>query len=253
MSNTDTAWEQWGAADPYFGVLASPQFRRTELSDHLAEFFLSGEEYVTERLAKAERLYGFRGRRAAFDFGSGVGRLLIPLARQFETATGVDVSESMIRECQTNLARNNLENVTVAKSDDRLSAVNGPFDFVMSYIVLQHIQARRGETLINRLLELTAPGGVVSLQIAVDRGDTALQAAVYWARRRIPVLHGVANKLRGQPFSDPLMEMNEYRLTRVLRLFKDHGFGEVSVDLEHHGRVLCASLMAQKSRWLLPS
>jgi hypothetical protein len=248
MPNTDAAWERWGEADPYYGVLASPQFRRPQLSDHLSEFFASGEEYVAERLAKAERLYGFSRRRTAFEFGSGVGRLLIPLARKFQVAIGVDVSEAMIRECRSNLARNNLTNVTLLKSDDHLSAVSESFDFVISYIVLQHIQVRRGETLINRLLELTAIGGVVSLQIAVDRGDTALQAAVYWARRRIPALHGVVNKLRGQRFSDPLMEMNEYRLSRILRLLQNHGFDEVSVDLEQHGRVLSACLMARKSR-----
>ena len=42
-SNTDEAWEEWGAKDPYYGVLTNPIFRRVALTEASKdEFFRSG-------------------------------------------------------------------------------------------------------------------------------------------------------------------------------------------------------------------
>ena len=50
-------------------------------------------------------------RRAALDYGCGVGRLTLPLAERCEHVYGVDVSPSMLREAARNAARMGLPNV----------------------------------------------------------------------------------------------------------------------------------------------
>ena len=45
--DTDSAWEQWGRLDPYYGVLTHSKFRRESLtSESRKEFFDSGAAHV---------------------------------------------------------------------------------------------------------------------------------------------------------------------------------------------------------------
>jgi len=246
MTDTDEAWQQWGRKDPYYGVASVPQFRQDALADNLDAFFAEGKDYVDSRLALAERLFGPLSMGTALDFGSGVGRLALPLAGRFGAVTGLDISEDMNNECRANAERRGIGNLSLAQSDDRLSAVSGPFDFVNSYVVLQHIPVARGMALIERLLQLVGPGGVANLQVTVDRGDTALQALSYWAQRKVPGFHAMLNMARGRRFGDPPVQMNEYSLPAVIQLFHRQGFGEVTLSIDRQARVLSANLIAQK-------
>lgn len=246
MMDTDRAWRRWGETDPYYAVLSTPEYRRRNLDEHRAAFFESGHARIGARMRKAEGLYGPSPRRCALDFGCGVGRLIVPLAGMFERVTGVDVSPAMLRECAGNLDEFAVQNAELVESDDTLSKVGGSFDFVHSYIVLQHIPVPRGMRLIRRLLELTAPGGVASIQVTVDRRDLPAQAFLYWMQRRAPGVQMLTNLVRGRSLREPLVEMNEYPLPEILKLFAELGFGEVSVDAEMQGRVESVDLMARR-------
>lgn len=244
---SDEAWERWGESDPYFGVLSVPQFRRANLDANRSAFFDSGVERIQSRLALAERLFGPSGRKRALDFGCGVGRLVIPLAQGFDEVIGVDVSPAMLAECARNLSERNLHNVDLVQSDDTLSRVEGLYDFVHSYIVLQHIPVRRGMGLIRRLLESVAPGGIVSIQFTTDRRDNFLQAGRYWMQRRLPGVQALTNLVRGRAIREPLVEMNEYSLPDVLDSFARLCSSEVHVNVEYQGRVRSVDLISQKS------
>ena len=54
----------------------------------------------------------------ALDFGCGVGRLVIPLAKISTSAVGIDVSESMLAEARKNCELNSVHNIDLVKSDD---------------------------------------------------------------------------------------------------------------------------------------
>src|SRR5580700_9118948 len=98
MSNTDRAWEYFGRENPYFGVLTRDRYSRERLDgDGRAAFFASGEEYVAEMFdtTQKELRPDFQPIRA-LDFGCGVGRLALPLARRCQEVVGVDVSDSML-------------------------------------------------------------------------------------------------------------------------------------------------------------
>ena len=146
-TNTDSEWERWGSSDPYFGVLTNARFRRQNLNqDSINEFFESGAHDI-HRVLERCRFHidpSFSPARA-LDFGCGVGRLVVPLAKIADHVVGLDVSESMLTEARQNCERYGVGNVTLLKSNDNLSALEGLFDLVHSYIVFQHIPPERGK------------------------------------------------------------------------------------------------------------
>ena len=99
----------------------------------------------------------------ALDFGCGVGRLLIPLARRSRVAVGVDASAAMVDECRQNAARFGISN-TACPPERRDFA--GQVGFVCSFLVRQHIPPARGMGIIGRLRDLLCPGGLGALHVA---------------------------------------------------------------------------------------
>jgi tRNA/tmRNA/rRNA uracil-C5-methylase (TrmA/RlmC/RlmD family) len=84
MSNTDDAWEKFGKTDPYYGVLSHERIRLSKFAeDSRADFFLSGEEHVKLLFQTIrEHVDPDFSPELALDFGCGVGRIAIPLARR---------------------------------------------------------------------------------------------------------------------------------------------------------------------------
>ncbi|APV50798.1 hypothetical protein BWI17_14545 [Betaproteobacteria bacterium GR16-43] len=167
LRDTDNDWKRVAKDDPFWGVLSRDQFRKESMSDErLAEFMATGERFIGDifGLVKAHVVKDFAPKRA-LDFGCGVGRLLVPIARRVREAVGVDVAPAMLELAAKHVAAARLGNVTLQTSDDALSNVDGPFDFVNCYIVLQHIPPERGYGLIDAMIERLAIGGVASLQV----------------------------------------------------------------------------------------
>jgi SAM-dependent methyltransferase len=244
--STDKAWKQWGAQEPYFAVLSDDKFRGDKLDGNLEEFFASGERYIAGRLALAERAFGALKTESALDFGCGVARLVIPLAQRFKAVTGVDVSPAMLREAKANLAKRGLSNVALIESDIRPGHLDQTYDFVHSYIVLQHIPVQRGMEIIQDLLRLTAPDGVVSLQVTLSRFDSLPRKAAYWARRKLPGGAFLANLMRGRRWDEPEVQMNEYDFAQVATTLSAAGFHQAVVDFEAQGRLASVNLLARR-------
>jgi cyclopropane fatty-acyl-phospholipid synthase-like methyltransferase len=98
--------------------------------------------------------------RRCLDFGCGVGRVAIPLARRTGEVVGVDVSESMLAEARRNCEVQETRNVTLLPSDDALSALTGRFDFIHSFVVFQHSPRERGDAILEALLEHLSVGAL---------------------------------------------------------------------------------------------
>jgi 2-polyprenyl-3-methyl-5-hydroxy-6-metoxy-1,4-benzoquinol methylase len=75
----------------------------------------------------------------------------------------------MLREAQRNAQEAGLGQIDFVLSDDKLSRLDGAFDFVHSFIVLQHIPVARGELIVRQLVKRLAPGGVAALQLPFAR------------------------------------------------------------------------------------
>lgn len=244
MIDTDRDWRIWGETDPYYGVVSAPQFRREQID--IDEFFLTGDSYIQDRLARLERQLGVVPRRRALDFGCGVGRVALPLAALFDEVVGLDVAPGMLKEAERLRLERGIGNAHFRLSDDRLSMAVGEFDFVHSYIVFQHIAVERGLPLIGRLLDRVAVGGMANIHVAIRRGDSPGRAAFYRARTHIPGLQRLVHRLRGKKASEPMMQMNEYPVSAIFSMMHLRGFGQALVDVERHGRFLTMHIAARR-------
>ncbi|MDX1418709.1 MAG: class I SAM-dependent methyltransferase [Rubricoccaceae bacterium] len=242
--STDREWEKFGAEDPYYGVASLPEFRRENLDEEaLAAFFAGGERHVDTVLQTIRDHLdpGFHPRRV-LDFGCGVGRLVIPFSGWASHVTGVDVSESMLAEARSNCDARGIDNVALARSDDDLSEVEGSYDLVHSYIVLQHIPVKRGLQLIERLLDCLEDGGVGALHVTYGRSRKRQVIALLKA---LPLVQNVYNVAQGRAFGAPQMQMNAYSLSDLFARLYQRRIRRIYTTLTNHSGELGAMLYFQ--------
>lgn len=232
---TDRDWKRWGDSDPYFGVLSDEAYRGERLdADARKAFFATGVAHVQSVLSTLRTQFDpefLPGR--SLDFGCGVGRVLLPLARaSVVEAVGVDISPAMIDECARNAAEQGVDNVRLVQSDESLSAVDGQFDLVHSHIVLVHIPPDRGMRYLSALAGKVAPGGFIAVQILCACNASWPIRAIVRASYRFPPLNWLRNLLRGRPMRQPAMQLHVYPLARVMSQLADQGFGPALLPLD---------------------
>jgi len=175
--DTDKDWMHIAEQDPFWGVLSQGRFRKDKMSKaRFAEFMATGDKFVGDILGVVRKHLDpdIRFKRV-LDFGCGVGRLLIPLARHSDEAVGVDVAPAMLELCRKNAREAGVTNITLVQGSDDLKGVAGEFDLVNSYIVLQHIPPDRGLRLLRLLLERLRIGGVASIQVTYAKSRELMQ------------------------------------------------------------------------------
>ena len=226
---TDSDWRKWGSENPYFGVCSDDKFRNVALTKQAREeFFASGEAHIERiflELANIFQLESGKQLECALDFGCGVGRLVIPLARRASHVLGVDIAPSMIKEAQRNCVAAGVENVNFVLSDDALSRVNGSYDLVHSHIVLQHIAWSRGRGLLCALADRVAPGGFLAIQILTGYQGPKFSRAMAHLRYLFPPIHRLRNFLTRRPASDPPMQLHVYDLNVIISDLEKRGMG----------------------------
>lgn len=248
MMKTDKAWESWGASDPYFGVLTDDRFREGSIDQTREDFFYSGEAFIADMIEQFEQQFGPLSRGRAMDFGCGVGRLAIPLARRFQSVIGIDISRSMLAEARRNSDAIALSNIHWGLSDDMLTQAGTGLDYINSYIVLQHIPTKRGISMIRRMIEILAPGGGLMLHISLKRRASFAQRVAYILRHHVPGGSALVNVATGRKINEPPMQMNEYPLTDLLDLIERAGCKRMVCIPEMHNGVLTTIIMARKPR-----
>jgi 2-polyprenyl-3-methyl-5-hydroxy-6-metoxy-1,4-benzoquinol methylase len=231
--NTDHDWQYYGAVDSYFGVLTREEYRAERLDDVArAALLATGERHNAAVFAAIhDHLDPSFSPKRVLDFGCGVGRLTLPLAKVCESVVGVDVSAGMLAEASRNAERCGLSNITFCQSDDSLSSVNGRFDLIHSFIVFQHIPRDRGERIVAGLLDRLEDGGIGVLQFTYAHSSLNPPS---WPRRvltmayaKVPLIYAARNLAKGERVRRPPMQMNLYDLNRLIRLLQEHGCHEV--------------------------
>ena len=248
---TDSDWEHYGRNDPYFGVLSHARYHRGNLSESARrEFFESGESDISRILSACERYFGVGlPRDKALDFGCGVGRLALPLARRFGHVVGVDVSAAMLAEAGAEAQRLQVHNIRFCRSLDEVAGERGTYSFVNSYIVLQHVQPKRGLAYVATMLELLAPDGFAALHATYAREKDRANAGERPLGSRMLQLVGgplsdLSRRLRRRA---PRMQMNPYPLNKLLFMVQDCGARTVHAEFSNHGGHLGVTLFFSKS------
>ena len=151
-------WEIIASRDPFFGVIVSDEYRATKIDPEARRrFYETGETDIAHVLSLFDADLGARPTTGeALDIGCGVGRLSYAIAKVMPKVTGYDVAESMVRVAKEGAPAN----LTLTT---QLPA--GPFSWINSYIVFQHIPPTEGIALLGSCLDRAGPGAFASVQI----------------------------------------------------------------------------------------
>jgi SAM-dependent methyltransferase len=155
-------WEDLAAFDPCRAILREPG--RTE-PWQLEEFLATGERDADRTLGTA-RAHGLPRKFArALDFGCGVGRVTLALARRFDEVVGIDISPTMIARARAIAAGTPNCRFVVGGEGELRALPSGHFDFVLSLLVLQHLPTPdEVERAVTELMRALVPGGALVLQ-----------------------------------------------------------------------------------------
>ena len=237
MASDRRRWTKLGRKQPYWASFADPEYRANRIDDDAIEaFFQSGERQIDSifdaiRHDVSEDFHPAR----ALDFGCGVGRLTLPLARESRNVLAVDIADSMLDEARDNCQEQGLANVEFMHARDfSAPSMRRRFDFVLSYGVFQHMTPRRGYRTTRRILDMLTPGGVGAMHYVYGRKVGAVRRAMHKARRWVPPLHLAGNILQRRSLLEPAMPMYRYDLARLFDLFAAENCAILGVELSEH-------------------
>ncbi len=231
--NTDKHWEILGAAEPYWSVLTWEKFRKDNMSEEArADFFAGGEQYIADMFKTIHQHIdpNFAPERS-LDFGCGVGRLLIPIAKRSQSSVGIDVADSMLREARVQLDSRHMSDVQLIKGDDSLTAADGPFDLIHSFVVFQHIPTNRGETILRSMLAKMRSGSVGVLHFTYGNDREAAYPTLGDRWRRLVLRY---RQIKGSLGGSPVMQMNNYSLNAIFRYISEAGVQKMHLELVRH-------------------
>jgi SAM-dependent methyltransferase len=160
-------WEHLGRTDPYWAILSDPEKKGNRWD--AASFFETGRREIKDVLSYLDSLGLKPSRRAALDFGCGVGRLTQALAEHYEQVTGVDIASSMIDIARTSNRHGERCRYLVNDRDDLSILENETFDLVYSNVTLQHMEPAYALRYIREFLRVLAPRGVAVFQLPSGR------------------------------------------------------------------------------------
>jgi 2-polyprenyl-3-methyl-5-hydroxy-6-metoxy-1,4-benzoquinol methylase len=234
-NDSERDWQTLGSENPYFGVVSHQKYLTANLDEESKrEFFSTGERHVEHVYAviRSGIHPGFQPARA-LDYGCGVGRVLVPLARRAQQVVGVDISRSMLAHAHQACQQHGVS-ARLLHSGELDSLTPGSFDLVHSYIVFQHIPVACGEAILGKLVALLAAGGVGVLHFTYSSALPPIRRAVLAMRTRVNLLHGMLNVVQGRPFLSPLMQMNSYSTNRIFDILIDLGCSNLRVEFSDH-------------------
>jgi SAM-dependent methyltransferase len=220
----DHDWELIARRDPWFGVVSAPQFRVDQMTQEAEQlFYQSGETDTARVLNWFDQDLGARPTEGrALDIGCGVGRLACAMAHVMPEVVGYDISPTMI-ELARRRAPANLCLTT--------ELPEGPFAWLNTYMVLQHIPPDEGLALLGQCLDRTGPGAFLSLQLTIWR-DGPQPNPHALARLRRAMLRA---RDRNSTTIDGLIRMYDYNLSHVMQRVNQAGFGRAVLRPTNHG------------------
>ena len=167
------SWEELGEQDPLWAILSAEDMKGNKWD--LDRFFKTGVAYTRQVSESASHFGLTMGGARALDFGCGVGRLTQALSTYYERVTGVDISAPMIEQANRLNPRPESVDFVVNAKDDLSVFDDASFDYVQTFLVLQHMHPRHQAGYLREFSRILKPKGLLIFQVpSYDRRDDAL-------------------------------------------------------------------------------
>lgn len=153
-------WDEKARENVTYYISSYRDYHDQDLDD-----FWKWGRILTDRYL-GESGFEFTGQESVLEVGCGIGRMTRPLATRFKSVHGIDVSCEMIDRARVNLEEYSNAEVSVGNGIDLGAFETASFDFVFSYITLQHIPEKKiSLTYIREFGRVLKPGGFAYFQV----------------------------------------------------------------------------------------
>jgi SAM-dependent methyltransferase len=165
-------WTHLGIVKPLWSVLTQHRFLPENLGDSSDAFYASGEteSAVVEKILARHDCSSF-SEKICLEFGTGVGRVTMGLARRFAWVHGYDISPGHLSHAAERAKEIGLTNITFHLCSENFLSPLNECDVAYSRIVFQHNPPSVQSRLIKNLLGALKPGGTAIFQVLTYMKD----------------------------------------------------------------------------------
>ncbi|HEX2525573.1 MAG TPA: methyltransferase domain-containing protein [Geminicoccus sp.] len=195
-------WSGYGVSDPYWSVLTDERWRAHNMgrAEVLDEFYKSGSNGIRRMETWFERNgLQINSDMVCAEYGCGVGRCTLWLARRFRRVVAFDISQPHIDAARAALKERGVTNVdfVLVRGPDDLKHLQG-VDVFFSIIVLQHNPPPIIVDILKAALGGLKPGGVAYFQVPTYNAGYSFVEEEYrndMQRRKTMEMHCVPQRV----------------------------------------------------------
>lgn len=164
-------WSGLGSEKAHFSVITDPQYLPENLENSLDSFWQSGINEANRALLILKNTGKFDGMslNTCVEYGCGVGRVTMGLAKHFKQVHAYDISEQHLEHATHRAKETNTVNIDFHPCLDFLHTPLESCDLFYSKIVFQHNPPPLSLYLIKKALESLNPSGIAIFQVPVYR------------------------------------------------------------------------------------
>jgi 2-polyprenyl-3-methyl-5-hydroxy-6-metoxy-1,4-benzoquinol methylase len=164
MNDLKKTWLSLGKHAPFYSVMSMDKYLPDNINDNLNDFYESSTSLIKltdSILLKNNIEFKFN---KILDFGCGVGRITNLLSEYGNNIYGIDISEEHLKIARSNVKKNNITFLNYDENYNFPQIIND-IDFVVSFIVLQHIRSEEMKLSIKKILNSLSKNGIALLHI----------------------------------------------------------------------------------------
>jgi len=166
LQKIKAAWSHMGNTKPHFSVITNKQYLPDTLEENISSFWASGmiEAECVEKILLRYKI-GSLFSRVCVEFGCGVGRVTMGLAKRFGVVHAYDISQGHLSLAEQRAQELRQNNCDFHLCSDRFLEALEVCDVFYSRIVFQHNPPPVIVRLIENALRALKPNGIAIFQV----------------------------------------------------------------------------------------
>src|SRR3990172_1189164 len=191
-------WEKLGSDEPYWSVctINGKYVKKKFTKENEIEFYNSGKN-VIEALHKICKKAGIQYEKGScLEYGCGVGRVTLQLAKEFSYVVGVDISKNHIqiaKKKKDELCIKNVDFLLLERGVEDMMTIQ-TFDLIFSIIFLQHIRKKEVFEIFSTFIKIIKKGSLIIFQIPTYHPDYNFETQGNYNKNVLMEMHAVQEK-----------------------------------------------------------